>query len=86
MKWAGGVAGFVSWAVLHPIDVMKTLRQTQAIGDTRSSFQLASIGYGKEGMPFFFRGYGATLLRSFPVSAVTFLVYEWTMEGLNAVV
>lgn len=88
---SGGVAGFVSWATLHPIDVLKSCKQMQST-DPRAAesslLHIAKRSYAAEGWRFFFRGYIPTILRSFPVSAVTFLVYEWTLMllpgGLHA--
>ncbi|CAI5712057.1 unnamed protein product [Peronospora destructor] len=37
----------------------------------------------QEGPRFFFKGFSATMLRAFPVSAVTFLVYEKTMQFMS---
>jgi solute carrier family 25 carnitine/acylcarnitine transporter 20/29 len=40
--------------------------------------------YKTEGVGVFFRGLGPTLLRGFPVNAVTFYVYEVVMKLLGA--
>ncbi|KAI8142461.1 mitochondrial carrier domain-containing protein [Fennellomyces sp. T-0311] len=39
--------------------------------------------YQAEGISVFFRGLGPTVLRAFPVNAVTFFVYEWMMDLLG---
>ena len=78
---AGGVAGVMSWALLHPVDVVKSCVQADPKSTVRSVLRdgIASEGYG-----FLLRGFYATVLRAFPVSAVTFLVYEQVMAAMPA--
>jgi hypothetical protein len=94
---AGGIAGTVSWGSIYPIDVVKSRLQMQQ--KTRhllnESSQIiidrpyASIkdcvirSYKIEGLGVFFRGLWPTLLRGFPVNAVTFYVYEIVMDFLK---
>eukprot|EP00808_Paulinella_micropora_P014878 g29976.t1 len=82
---AGGLAGLVSWVVCYPVDVVKanwqSLSPDQAANTTIA--QLAHRHYQAEGYRFFTRGLGITCLRSFPVSAITFLVYEKCMAKLS---
>ncbi|KAG1343949.1 hypothetical protein G6F62_004623 [Rhizopus arrhizus] len=89
---AGGMAGTVSWASIYPIDVVKSRlqMQKQAKGYNEAKILLtmdqpyASIrdcfvrSYRTEGLNVFFRGLWPTLLRAFPVNAVTFYMYEMT--------
>jgi hypothetical protein len=35
------------------------------------------------GWKFFFRGFGVTVLRAFPVNAIIFPVYEFTLQHLT---
>eukprot|EP00808_Paulinella_micropora_P011819 g35716.t1 len=82
---AGGTAGLVSWLVIYPIDVLKScwqgLSPEQAARTSIS--KLATQHYQAEGYRFFTRGLGITCLRSFPVSAITFLFYEKTLATLT---
>jgi len=83
---AGGIAGTLSWALLHPVDVIKSC--VQAMPDRipvedRTVRAVSRAGYAREGLRFFFRGYGATLTRAFPNSAVTFLVYEYIVHHMS---
>jgi solute carrier family 25 carnitine/acylcarnitine transporter 20/29 len=74
---AGGIAGMVSWAVCMPLDVVKSCVQGQQLeGKQMSMMEIASTRMKQEGPAFFFKGFGTTMVRAFPVSAVTFLVYE----------
>ncbi|KAL3663307.1 hypothetical protein V7S43_011716 [Phytophthora oleae] len=78
---AGGIAGMVSWAVCMPLDVVKSCVQGQNLeGKQQSMMEIAKTRMKQEGPGFFFKGFGATMVRAFPVSAVTFLVYEKTMQ------
>lgn len=84
---SGGIAGTVSWALLHPVDVVKSC--VQALPDRipeseRTITAVARAGYAREGWRFFFRGYAATITRAFPNSAVTFLVYEWIVHNCGS--
>jgi len=45
--------------------------------------EIARTRMQQEGPGFFFKGFSATMLRAFPVSAVTFLVYEKTMQYMS---
>jgi len=78
---AGGVAGSMSWMVTQPIDVVKTLVQSQPFSaNQKSAADIVRHQLQLEGPQFFMKGFAATMMRAFPVSAVTFLVYERTME------
>jgi len=83
LMMSGGIAGTMSWALLHPVDVVKSC--VQALPDNlpeheRTVSAVARAGFKREGWRFFFRGYAATMTRAFPNSAVTFLVYEWIVH------
>lgn len=94
---AGGMAGTVSWASIYPIDVVKSRLQMQQqqqkqvheSGRLLTDRPYASIkdcvvrSYKAEGPSVFFRGLWPTLLRGFPVNAVTFYVYEVVMDLLK---
>ncbi|KAG1443875.1 hypothetical protein G6F56_010512 [Rhizopus delemar] len=91
---AGGMAGTVSWASIYPIDVVKSRLQMQLQGQDETKRLLAANqpytsirdcvvrSYRTEGMGVFFRGLWPTLLRAFPVNAVTFYVYELVLNML----
>lgn len=73
---AGGLAGMCSWIVSYPVDVVKTCIQ----GDNPAKPQYAGYidcirqGYQSQGLTFFTRGILSTMIRSFPMNAVCFLV------------
>lgn len=74
---AGGTAGAVSWMFSYPIDYVKTVYQSQSLEDIkyRSGLDCARQKYREEGIRTFFKGLGVTMLRSFPVNGVGFLVF-----------
>ncbi|KAG7386582.1 hypothetical protein PHYPSEUDO_015490 [Phytophthora pseudosyringae] len=84
LMMAGGIAGMLSWVVSMPQDVVKSCVQSQSLeGKQMTVTQVARTRMQQEGPGFFFKGFSATMLRAFPVSAVTFLVYEKTMQFMS---
>lgn len=81
---AGGVGGVLSWAVIYPLDVVKTRLQ----GDLLLKPKYKGIkdciykSYREEGLKAFFKGLNTTLARTFVVSGVNFLVYEFVSSVL----
>ncbi|GLE04388.1 hypothetical protein PINS_up015727 [Pythium insidiosum] len=80
---AGGIAGSTSWFFSQPMDVVKSCVQSQGFQTQKTALQLTKEHVAVEGSQFFLKGFGATMLRAFPVSAVTFLVYEKTMQWMS---
>lgn len=81
LMMAGGIAGMLSWMVSMPQDVVKSCVQSQSLEGTQLTIaEIAKTGVRDEGPRFFFKGFSAIMLRAFPVSAMTFLVYEKTMQ------
>lgn len=79
---AGGIAGTLSWLLIYPIDVIKTRMQIDgdkygySIGKCCRSMLRESCGDWK----IFFKGFTPTLIRAFPVNAVTFYVVRKTFD------
>ncbi|KAH8167788.1 hypothetical protein CIB48_g471 [Xylaria polymorpha] len=89
----GGIAGVVSWASIYPLDLIKTLVQSQPPLDTaavpllrtadrKGATQIAKELYREKGMLVFFQGLGLCSLRAFVVNAVQWGVYELAMLQL----
>lgn len=79
---AGGIAGIFSWVFTYPIDVIKTKIQ---IDGAKCDYKLLKCGQlmfqeSRRSWKVFFRGITPTLLRAFPVNAVTFLIVKKTFE------
>lgn len=90
---AGGLAGTMSWLVVYPVDVIKTVTQVSTdspvAGNLKSykhmnSWEVGVSLYRHYGVKVFFRGLGPTLLRAFPVNATTFFFYEEFKKILKA--
>ncbi len=87
--FAGGLAGVVSWAVVYPVDIVKSHLQTQNLaGPSPAIGPGGLIACGRalvrqHGWRFLLRGLDATLLRAFPLNAVTFLGYEWALRKIH---
>jgi hypothetical protein len=78
---AGGIAGVVSWAVIYPLDVIKT--RCQAAEGPRVGWLAAAAGaWRAEGAAPFLRGLQPTLGRALVVNAVTFAGFEGLMRLL----
>lgn len=81
--FAGGASGCLTWAVVYPVDVIKTRISTSPL-DTKVSFMGAARAIvQKHGWRMMFRGLGITLIRAFPVNGTIFPVYEFTLEHLS---
>eukprot|EP00041_Stephanoeca_diplocostata_P012974 m.220798 g.220798 ORF g.220798 m.220798 type:complete len:296 (-) comp19169_c0_seq3:27-914(-) len=78
---AGSLAGIAAWTCSYPIDTIKSKYQTNSLGQRQRSWLVVGKHMIQEhGFSSLWRGYTACLLRSVPLNAVTFLVYEKTME------
>lgn len=78
--------GVVSWALITPIDLVKSRIQADDIKKPvyRGFMDCAKKSYQAHGLSVFFRGFSMMMLRSFPVNAATFLVYESSLNFLGA--
>ena len=85
LLFAGGMAGVVAWWAVYPVDVVKTRLQAQPLD--KPQYKGVVDCFVKivkaDGPSVLFRGLGATLLRAFPLNAVTFAVYELTLHTLQ---
>lgn len=80
---AGGFAGTFSWLVSFPVDVVKSRLQVDGIDGKpkyNGAIDCMKQSYKAEGLKFFTRGLGPTLLRAFPMNAVCFLVVSYVMK------
>nr|CAG8517874.1 6233_t:CDS:2 [Entrophospora candida] len=83
LLFAGGTAGLLSWASIYPLDVIKTRLQTQQQNYYSGIIDCAIKSYREEGAKVFFKGMSTTLVRAWPVNAVTFFAYELVIGWLN---
>ena len=83
---AGGTAGSLSWAIVYPVDLIKSRIQVlplSASKSERSMWNIAKISYQQGGWRSLYRGLGITMLRAFPVNAVIFPTYELTLAFMR---
>ena len=83
--FAGGIAGVASWAFLYPLDVMKTLVQSVPMHQEARIIPTVRQAVQRRGSQLLWSGLTPTMARAFPVSAVTFLVFEWVLQLYSAV-
>jgi len=86
--FAGGIAGSNSFFFTHPIDVIKSMRQEQKIGTPKEQTRMlyliknAYVANGRS-MSIFARGVIPSVIRAYPVSAVTFVIYDYLLRTLD---
>lgn len=78
---SGGLTGAVSWLVCFPADAVKTRLQAPN-SPYRGVVDCAVRSYRSDGIGVFYRGLIPTLVRSFPVSAVTLTCFELSNRHL----
>ena len=80
---AGGASGCITWAVVYPVDVVKTQIQTTSLDSPVSFVGSTRHLVARHGWSVLFRGLGITLFRAFPVNGTIFPVYEFTLNHLG---
>ena len=81
--FAGGCAGSITWAIVYPVDVIKSRVQTAPLETPFRDLRMWTVGKAiaeKHGVRYLFRGLGITLIRAFPVNGTIFPVYEFTLK------
>ena len=70
---AGGFAGSFSWAIVYPIDLIKSRIQALPLDCSKNERSIVHIGKAiikEDGWKALYRGFGITVIRAFPVNAV----------------
>ncbi|KAI0081981.1 mitochondrial carrier [Panus rudis PR-1116 ss-1] len=85
----GAAAGYALWAVIYPIDMIKSRMQTDGFSATdgqkyKSTIDCIRTVWRTEGIGAFTRGLGPTLIRSPFANGATFLGFEMAMRVLNS--
>lgn len=85
---AGLVSGITATTLCYPLDTMR--RQLMLEGSRgfearycRSAAHCLVQLWREGGVPRFYRGWTATVLKSAPSVAITFTVRDWLLEGIN---
>ncbi|EDW14539.1 mitoferrin [Drosophila mojavensis] len=74
---AGGAAGAAAAAITTPMDVIKTLLNTQETGLTKGMLEASRKIYRMAGARGFFKGITARVLYSMPATAICWSTYEF---------
>jgi len=81
--FGGGMAGVLSWVFTYPQDVIKSRLQADNFGGSqkyRGPLHCLQLSLKEEGHGFLLRGIGSTVIRAFPMNAVTFGVFTFIMN------
>jgi len=87
---SGGIAGATAAALTNPLDVCKTLLNTQEVcckigkPATMGLFEAASTIYRCHGVAGFYRGMPARIVFQVPSTAISWSVYEFFKYFLNS--
>lgn len=82
----GGLAGTALWLTVYPIDVIKSVIQTDNLKNPtrgRTIREVARNLYLKDGLAAFSKGFGPTIIRAAPVNGATFATFELAMRLLG---
>jgi len=85
----GAASGYTLWAVIYPIDMIKSRMQTDGFSPAtgqkyKSTLDCVRTTWRTEGIKAFTRGLTPTLIRSPFANGATFLGFEMAMRMLNA--
>lgn len=82
----GAISGTSLWLMVFPIDVIKSVMQTDNLKDPKfgnNMFAVARNMYKQYGISSFFKGFGPIMVRAAPANAATFATFELTMRLLG---
>ncbi|KAI1330550.1 mitochondrial carrier protein [Xylariaceae sp. FL0255] len=80
---AGGLCGIVSWALIYPVDSVKSIYQRNALMYSKGQkVPIPKIQFFRRDM---YRGLGVSMGRSAAVNAVFFSTFEFLKKRINAV-
>ncbi|KAF9973778.1 hypothetical protein BGZ73_002966 [Actinomortierella ambigua] len=86
--FAGGFCGVFSWMIVFPIDLVKSVMQKEVLltkPTYDSAWACAKDIVRRSGVRGLYRGVGVTLVRSFPIHSMNFVVYEAVMDYVKNV-
>ena len=85
---AGVLAGALSWAIVYPLDLVKTRMRSLPHDCRECKWGMARVGldivrlHGWRGL---YHGFGIMMVRVFPVNGIIFPSYDMTSKALGRV-
>ncbi|CCE65730.1 hypothetical protein TPHA_0M01550 [Tetrapisispora phaffii CBS 4417] len=82
----GAFSGTTLWMMVYPLDVIKSVIQTDNIKNPKNGNSIRDVAkriYGRGGLSAFFKGFGPTMLRAAPANGATFATFELFMRLMN---
>lgn len=82
----GALSGTALWMTVYPIDVIKSVIQTDSLSTPRvdkSIKEVAKYIYRNHGWKGFLKGFGPTMVRAAPANGATFATFEIAMRLLG---
>jgi solute carrier family 25 carnitine/acylcarnitine transporter 20/29 len=84
---SGGMGGIACWVASYPMDVIKSLMQTDHVDKTKRVYptiiETAKRVYQQQGPKAFFRGFSPCIVRAFPANGACFFAYEFAKSMLE---
>ncbi|XP_021835588.1 mitochondrial arginine transporter BAC1 isoform X3 [Spinacia oleracea] len=81
---SGGLGGVAFWSAVLPLDVAKTMIQTNPDPNySRNPFQVLKLIYKQAGLRGCYAGLGPTIARAFPANAAAIVTWEFAMKILG---
>uniref|UniRef100_UPI00358E1ABC mitochondrial ornithine transporter 1 n=1 Tax=Myxine glutinosa TaxID=7769 RepID=UPI00358E1ABC len=81
---SGGLGGVALWAVVYPIDSVKSRIQVMSMAGERGGLLVTlSRILRHEGLRALYAGFTPTIIRAFPANGALFLAYEYTKDGMT---
>ena len=81
---AGAAAGVLSWAVIYPVDVVKSTVQSRAPGQPSLGALATTRALLRDGgIARLYRGVGFTLLRAGPVAGLQLPLFDIVLAALR---
>uniref|UniRef100_A0A7C9DZT9 Mitochondrial carrier protein n=2 Tax=Opuntia streptacantha TaxID=393608 RepID=A0A7C9DZT9_OPUST len=80
---SGGLGGVAFWSAVLPLDVAKTIIQTDPDRNcTRNPLRVLNLVYRQAGIRGCYAGLGPTIVRAFPANAAAIVTWEFAMKIL----
>lgn len=81
---SGGISGMAFWTTTLPLDVAKTIIQTDPSPlSSRNPLRVLSMVYRRAGLAGCYAGLGPTLARAFPANAAAIVAWEYSAKVLG---